>query len=524
MKNILDLAKSIGFKQNEIYPYGNKMAKIEPKSKKNDSKLILVTAQTSNKFGIGKTTVSIGLGDALCLLGHNCLLALREPSMGPVFGVKGGAIGGGKTTIEPQNVINLHFTGDFHAISQANNLLSSIIDNHIYFGNELEIDTTRILHKRCLDINDRSLREIEYKIGDKKIKTGFNITAASEVMAICCLARDINDLKARLGNILVAFSTSGKPIFAKDLHAEEAMTALLIDAMKPNLIMTAAGTPTLVHFGPFANIAHGCNGIVATQTAMSKADYVVTEAGFGSDLGAEKFIDIKCRELGKTPNVVVLVVVVDTTKEHGDGDLKKGFANIKRHIYNLRDEFGLNLVIAINKHKEDSQSDIALLKKLCEAEKVTTIISDGYSRGAKGCKDLAQAVLNACEHHKKCNFTYALDESIENKIINIAQKIYGAKGVNFSKKAKDKIELANSLGFDNFYVNIAKTQFSFTDDKNILGAPADHTLKITDIEIRSGAKMIVAIAGNMMLMPGLARRSAYLEIKVDKNGTIHGIK
>lgn len=524
MKNISDLAKSIGFKQSEIYPYGDKIAKVEPKNKKNDSKLILVTAQTSNKFGIGKTTVSIGLGDALCMLGHDCLLALREPSMGPVFGVKGGAIGGGKTTIEPQNAINLHFTGDFHAISQANNLLSSIIDNHIYFGNELEIDATRILHKRCLDINDRSLREIEYSIGDKKIKTGFNITAASEVMAICCLARDLNDLKSRLGNILVAFSTSGKPIFAKDLHAEEAMTSLLIDAMKPNLIMTAAGTPALVHFGPFANIAHGCNSIIATQTALSTAKYVVTEAGFGSDLGAEKFLDIKCRELEKTPDAVVLVVVVNTTKEHGNGDLEKGFANIKRHIHNLRDEFGLNLVIAINQHKEDSQSDIALLKKLCEAENVTTIISEGYEKGAKGCKDLAQAVLKAYENPKKCRFTYALDESIENKIKNIAQKIYGAKKVTFSEKAKNKIELANSLGFGNFYANIAKTQFSFTDDKNILGAPTDHTLKITDIEIRSGAKMIVAIAGNMMLMPGLAKQSAYLEIKVDKNGAIHGIK
>lgn len=524
MKNISALAKNIGFKQSEIYPYGDKMAKVEPKNKKSDSKLILITAQTSNKFGIGKTTVSIGLGDALCMLGHNCLLALREPSMGPVFGVKGGAIGGGKTTIEPQNEINLHFTGDFHAIGQANNLLSSIIDNHIYFGNDLEIDTTRILHKRCLDINDRSLREIEYSIGNKKIKTGFNITAASEVMAICCLARDINDLKSRLGNILVAFSTRGKPIFAKDLHAEEAMTALLVDAMKPNLIMTAAGTPALVHFGPFANIAHGCNSIIATQTALSTAKYVVTEAGFGSDLGAEKFLDIKCRELGKTPDTVVLVVVVNTTKEHGNGDLENGFANIKRHIHNLKDEFGLNLVIAINRHKEDSQSDIALLKKLCEAENVTTVISDGYEKGANGCKDLAQAVLKACENPKKCHFTYALDESIENKIKNIAQKIYGAKKVTFSKKASDKIKLANSLGFGNCYVNIAKTQFSFTDDKNILGAPTDHTLKITDIEIRSGAKMIVAIAGDMMLMPGLAKQSAYLEIKVDENGAIHGIK
>lgn len=524
MKKLAKIAQKIGFSNDELAFYGNQIAKVSPCNRKNASKLILVTAQTSNKYGIGKTTVSIGLADALSKLNKNCMLALREPSMGPVFGVKGGAIGGGKTTIEPQNEINLHFTGDFHAISQANNLLSSIIDNHIYFGNELNIDTHKILHKRCLDINDRSLRNIEYTIKGQTIKTGFNITAASEVMAICCLARDLNDLKSRLGNILVAFSTNGKPIFAKDLHAEDAMSALLIDAMKPNFIMSAANTPCLVHFGPFANIAHGCNSLVATQTALSKADYVVTEAGFGSDLGAEKFLDIKCRELGKTPNAVVLVVVVDTTKEHGNGDLQKGFANVKRHIHNIKDEFGLNLIVAINRHKSDSAADIALLKKLCEAENVTTIISDGYEKGANGCKDLAINVISACENSKKCHFTYKMNDSIKDKIKKIAQKIYGAKDVSFSPAAEEKIALAENMGCKNFYANIAKTQFSFTDDKNILGAPEGHILKITDVELRCGAKMIVAIAGDMLLMPGLARKSAYLDIGVDNDGKIFGIR
>lgn len=524
MKNITNLAKKIGFMPKEITPLGNQIAKVAPSCRDNHAKLILVTAQTSNKFGIGKTTVSIGLADALSKLKKNCMLALREPSMGPVFGVKGGAIGGGKTTIEPQNEINLHFTGDFHAIAQANNLLSSIIDNHIYFGNELSIDTNHILHKRCLDINDRSLREIEYEIRGKKIKAGFNITAASEVMAICCLARDLDDLKTRLGSILIAFSTSGKPIFAKDLHAEDAMTAILVDAMKPNLVATANGTPALVHLGPFANIAHGCNSIVATQTALSKADYVVTEAGFGSDLGAEKFLDIKCRELGRTPDAVVLVVVADTTKQHGNGDLAKGFENIKRHIHNIKDVFGLNLVIAVNKHKSDSADDIELLKKLCENENVKAIVSDGFLNGAKGCSDLASEVLSACKKTKKCHFAYELNDSIKDKIKKIAQKIYSAKDVQFSHAAETKIALAEKLNFSSHYVNIAKTQFSFTDDKNLLGAPTNHTLKITDIELRCGAKMIVAIAGNMLLMPGLARESAYLEIKVDKNGNITGIK
>lgn len=524
MKNITNIAKKLGFTSEEVSPFGTQIAKVAPKNELHKSKLILVTAQTSNEFGIGKTTISIGLADALFAAGNNCMLALREPSMGPVFGVKGGATGGGKTTIEPQNAINLHFTGDFHAITQANNLLSSIIDNHIYFGNKLSIDAKRILHKRCLDINDRSLRELEYKIRGKKIKTGFNITAASEVMAICCLARNLNDLKTRLGNILVAFSTSGKPIFAKDLHAEDAMTAILVDAMKPNLVTTANGTPALVHFGPFANIAHGCNSIISTQTALSIADYIVTEAGFGSDLGAEKFLDIKCRELGRTPDAVVLVVVVDTTKQHGNGDLAKGFENIKRHIRNIKDEFGLNLVIAINKHKSDSANDIALLKKLCENENVKAIVSDGFLNGAKGCSDLASEVLSACKKTKKCHFAYELNDSIKDKIEKIAQKIYGAKDVQFSHAAETKIVLAEKLNFSSHYVNIAKTQFSFTDNKNVLGAPTDHTLKITDIEIRNGAKMIVAIAGDMVLMPGLARESAYLEIKVDKNGNITGIK
>lgn len=518
------LAKNLGFLPSEIFEYGKNIAKVQPKNTKNNSNLILVTAQTSNKFGIGKTTVSIGLADALNKLGIKCVLALREPSMGPVFGVKGGAIGGGKSVIEPQNEINLYFTGDFHAIAQANNLLSSIIDNHIYFGNQLNIDTNRIVHKRCLDINDRSLREIEYKIKDKTIKTGFNITAASEVMAICCLAKNLTDLKERLGNILVAYSTSGKPIFAKDLFVQDALCSLLTQAMKPNLVSTAEGTPAFVHLGPFANIAHGCNSVVATQTALSVSPYVVTEAGFGSDLGAQKFLDIKCRITGKVPNAVVLVVVVNTTKEHGKGNLEKGFENIKRHISNLKNQFGLNVVVAINKHKTDTKADIDLLYSLCKNEGVDVQIADGFQKGSKGCLDLANAVVKACKKRKHFVPTYNQSNSVCSKIESIATKIYGAKNVEYSPAAKQKIDQAEAMGFGQFDVVIAKTQFSFTDNKNLLGAPKDHTLTITDIEIRSGAKMIVAIAGNMLLMPGLAKQSAYLSIKVDKNGNISGIK
>ncbi len=498
------------------------MQKIEPKYEKN-SKLVLVSAMTSNKTGIGKTTISIGLADAMNLLGHNTVLALREPSMGPVFGIKGGATGGGKASVEPSDEINLHFTGDFHAVAQANNLLASILDNHIFQGNELQVDTNKIFFKRCLDINDRSLRNIEYEINGNKIKTGFNITAASEVMAILSLSKNLTDLKENLGNILVAMSKDGKPIFAKDLHAEEAMTILLKDAIKPNLVYSLGGTKALIHLGPFANIAHGCNSVVATSSAMSMADFCVTEAGFGSDLGAEKFLDIKTRILNKTPDCVVLVVVVKVTKEHGNGDLIAGFENVKKHIQNLRDEFGLNVVVAINQHNDDSEQDLNTLFELCKQEKIETCFAHAFNEGGKGCVELAKKVVKLSSKKSKFKYVYNLEDDIKTKIEKIATKIYGTKEVKYSEIANEKIALANSLNMNNFFVNIAKTQFSFTDDKNKLAAPKDFTFNVSDIEIRSGAKMIVVIAGNMLLMPGLGKKSNYLNMSIDKNGVVKGI-
>ena len=499
------------------------MEKLEPVLTKSDNKLILVTAMTSNKSGIGKTTTSIGLADALNKLGKSATLALREPSMGPVFGIKGGATGGGLAKVEPSDQINLHFTGDFHAVAQANNLLSSIIDNHIFQGNILEIDTSKIFHKRCLDVNDRSLRDIQYEINGQIIKTGFNITAASEVMAIVCLSKSLKELKANLGNILVALNMHGSPVYAKDLHAEEAMTILLKEAIKPNLVHTLEGTPALIHLGPFANIAHGCNSIIATSTALSMSDYCVTEAGFGSDLGAEKFLDIKCNLLQKHPDAVVLVVVVKVTKEHGEGKLEKGFENIKRHIHNIKNVFGLNVVVAINQHIDDSKEDLLKLYSLCKNEGVEVCMAQPYTNGSDGCMELAETVVDLANKSNNFSPVYNVDESIISKIEKIAMNVYGASAVEYSEQALEKIKLANKLDMNNFFVNIAKTQFSFSGDKNLLGAPGNFTLRITDIEIRSGAKMIVAVAGSMLLMPGLGKHSNYLNMKIDDNGNIEGM-
>ena len=498
------------------------MKKVEP-CFDNGGKLILVTAMTSNKSGIGKTTISIGLADALNQIGKKTVLALREPSMGPVFGIKGGATGGGKARVEPSDEINLHFTGDFHAIAQANNLLSSIIDNHIFQGNKLNIDTAKIFHKRCLDVNDRSLREIEYFIRGEKIKTGFNITAASEVMAILSLSGNLKDLKENLGNILVALDKYGNPVYARDLNAHDAMSILLKDAIKPNLVETLEKTKALIHLGPFANIAHGCNSIIATRSALSMGEFCVTEAGFGSDLGAEKFLNIKTRLLNKTPDCVVLVVVVKVTKEHGNGDLVAGFENIKKHIQNLRDVFGLNVVVAINQHGDDSKEDLALLYNLCQNEKVETCFANAFTEGGNGCLDLAQKVVKLANKKNNFKYTYELKDSIKTKIEKIAKLVYGAKVVKYSEIANQKIELANRLNMTDYFVNIAKTQFSFSDDKNKLGVPKDFAFNVSDIEIRSGAKMIVAIAGNMLLMPGLGKTSNYLNMKLNKDGTIEGL-
>lgn len=522
MRDIIKICKKFGFK--DVIPYGRNVVKIEGcKDIDNSGKLILVTAMTSNKMGIGKTTISIALADALNKLKQKTILALREPSMGPVFGIKGGATGGGEAQVCPSDLINLHFTGDFHAVAQANNLLASIIDNHIFFGNELDIDTNKIFFKRCLDLNERSLREFSYNIKDKNIISGFNITAASEVMAILCLSKNLCDLKHNLGDILVALNTKGEPVFAKDLNAQEAMAVLLKDAMLPNAVQTKEGNLALIHLGPFANIAHGCNSVIATDIALKRGKFCVTEAGFGSDLGAEKFINIKCRILNKTPNAVVLVVTLDVVKEHGYGDLVAGFENVKKHINNIKIQFKLPLVVAINKHNKDQDAEIFELQKMCQALNVKAVICEGYKKGSKGAMELAKEVVGCSKEKSSVNFTYDLQDSIKTKIEKIAKNIYGAKKVVYSKTAQEKIGLAERMETNDFFVNIAKTQFSFSDNKELVGAPKNFDFYVSDIEIRSGAKMIVAIAGSMLLMPGLGKNSNYLNINLDKNGKINGI-
>lgn len=521
LKDLRLVAKKYGIKEKQLYFYGGCIAKVENDNKEKKGKLVLVSAMTSNKFGIGKTTVSIGLADALNQLKTKTILALREPSMGPVFGIKGGATGGGKSTLYPSDDINLHFTGDFHAIAQANNLLASIIDNHIFQGNSLKIDTKKVFFKRCLDINDRSLREISYKINEKNVETGFCITAASEVMAIMCLSENLADLKRNLGNILIGLNEEGAPVFARDLHAEEAMTIVLKDAFKPNLVQTMEGTPALVHLGPFANIAHGCNSIVATNFALTHADVCVTEAGFGSDLGAEKFLDIKVDILKKNPDAVVLVIVLKVIKEHGDGSLEKGFENVKKHIEILRDVFGVSLVVAINKHSDDKLEELVTLVELCKQQGVMVEICNPFEDGGTGCLELAKKVTQLFQVQNSYQRCYQLKDDLKTKISKIAKDIYGAKKVVFSEKAKSKLELADT--FQNFYVNIAKTQFSISDKKDLLGCPKNFVFNVSDIEIRSGAKMIVVIAGNIVLMPGLAKKSNYLSMKLTSDGKIEGL-
>ena len=521
--DIKKIAKKAHIKPKDLICYGDNIAKVNNTIGNKTGKLVLVTAMTSNKTGIGKTTISIGLADALNMLHKNAMLALREPSMGPVFGIKGGATGGGLSRIEPSDEINLHFTGDFHAIAQANNLLASIIDNHIFQGNKLGIDVNKIFFKRCIDLNDRSLRQFTYNIGENKITSNFNITAASETMAVLCLSENLQSLKANLGNILVALNKSGKPVYAKDLQAEEAMTILLKDAIKPNLVQTREGTPTLVHLGPFANIAHGCNSVVATRIALTHADYCITEAGFGSDLGAEKFLDIKTDILHKTPDACVLVIVAKVIKEHGKGNMLDGFENVKRHIANLKDKFNLNTVVAINRHADDTNEEIEILKTLCWKANVPAVVANGYAQGGKGCLNLAKLVIRQCEKPKTMNRIYNIRDSIKTKIEKIVTEIYGAKFVQYTELAEQKLALAKKLHCDNFYVNIAKTQFSFSADKNLLGAPTDFTFTITDIEIRTGAKMIVPIAGNMLLMPALGKNSNYQNMTIDEDGNIEGL-
>ena len=538
MKPIEEIAKIIGIENDDLEFYGKYKAKVDLKKiePKKEAKLILVSAINPTPAGEGKTTVSIGLADALNLTGRKTVLALREPSLGPVFGVKGGATGGGYSQVVPMEDINLHFTGDFHAITSANNLLSSLIDNHIFQGNELGINPNKILFNRCMDLNDRALRSVEVGRGKGKKyvphEDHFNITAASEVMSILCLSKDLDDLKNNLSNIMVALDYNNKPIFAKDLKAENAMAILLKDAIKPNLVQTLGQTPSFVHGGPFANIAHGCNTIIATNTALSLGDYVVTEAGFGADLGLEKFIDVKCRRINRHPNCAVIVATIRALKMHGGVEkenialenvnaLRIGSANLKKHINNVKNVFGLNCVVAINRFSTDTPNEIEALKEeispLCDIELIEV-----HSKGGKGAINLAEKVSKLCEKEDNFNYSYDLEDDIKTKITKISQKIYGAKGVIFKDEALESLKVINEAGYDKYPVVIAKTQYSLSDDPKKLNVPTDYEITIRDLGVRSGAKMIVALAGEMLLMPGLSKEPAACKMKIE-DGVIEGL-
>ena len=537
-KLIVEVAKTLGVEEEDLELYGKYKAKINNFKLKPKGKLILVTAINPTSAGEGKTTVSIGLGDGLKLINKNVCLALREPSLGPVFGVKGGATGGGYSQVVPMEDINLHFTGDFHAITSANNLLCSFIDNHIFQGNVLQINPEKIIFNRCLDLNDRALRQIDVAIGGKngvKRPDRFNITAASEIMAILCLSAGLDDLKERLGKILVAYDVNDKPVYAYQLGANNAMTVLLKDAIKPNLVQTLIGTPAIVHGGPFANIAHGCNTIVATKLAMTYADYVVTEAGFGADLGAQKFLDTKCRIANLKPNAVVIVATIKALKLHGGAEktnlqeenitaLKKGLPNLIKHIKNITEVYKLPAVVAINQYLTDTEKEINLVKREAEKLGVKAIISNVWGKGGEGAIDLANEVVELCEKdNSKFEFTYKLNQTIEEKITNIATKIYGAIKVNFSDEAKKTIEDIVATGYDKLPVIIAKTQYSLSDDAKLLGAPEGFEINIKEIQLRGGAGFIVAIAGSMLLMPGLPKVPAGEKMEIDNEAHIKGL-
>lgn len=537
-KKIKEVAKLIGLKSKDLILYGDYKAKINKKIKPTDNKLVLVTAINPTSAGIGKTTVSIGIADALHALGESVCLALREPSLGPVFGVKGGATGGGYSQVIPMADINLHFNGDFHAITSANNLLCSMIDNHIFQGNELNIDPEKILFHRCLDLNDRALRSVTVAQSSKKEtprQDSFTITAASEVMAIMCLSKDLNDLKRRLGNIIVALNKKGKPVYARDLHAHDAMAILLKDAMLPNLVQTLEGTPAIIHLGPFANIAHGCNSINATKLSMSLAKYTITEAGFGADLGAEKFLDLKCRVAGLKPNAVVLVATIQALKLHGGADkndlktedldaLKLGIGNLTRHISIIKNVYKLPLVVTLNKYTTDTQNEVDFVLNTLKDLHVDYAINDAWTYGSKGAIDLAQKVMELCDKdNSSFSYSYNLEDTVEQKIKDVCTRVYGAKSVKFTDKALDSIAVINKLKLNNLPIVIAKTQYSLSDNQKLIGAPTDFEVTIRDIEIRSGAEFLVALAGDMMLMPGLSKTPASVNMKITNSGKISGL-
>lgn len=538
------IAEKLGIPDKYVENYGKYKAKIDYRYLQNelkdnkDAKLILVTAITPTPAGEGKTTTTIGLGDALARLGKNTIITLREPSLGPVFGVKGGAAGGGYAQVVPMEDINLHFTGDFHAVGAANNLLAAMMDNHIHQGNELNIDTRRIVWRRCVDMNDRQLRHIVDGLGGRTEgvvrEDGFDITVASEIMAIFCLSNDIMELKENLSKIIVAYTREGNPVTAGQLKAEGAMAALLKEALKPNLVQTLEGTPAFIHGGPFANIAHGCNSVIATKMASKLSDYTVTEAGFGADLGAEKFIGIKCRKTGLRPNAVVIVASVRALKHHGEVKkadlgkenleaLDKGLPNLLKHVENVTQKFKIPAVVAINKFPTDTEAELNLIKERCSELGVNVALSEVWGKGGAGGKELAEEVIRLAEKESSMEFPYTDEMSIKEKIEAITTKIYGAESVEYSKKADKEIENLEKLGFGNLPICMAKTQYSLTDDPKVIGRPAGFKIIIRDITISAGAGFIVALTGEIMKMPGLPRVPSAENIDVDIDGKIKGL-
>lgn len=541
LDEINKIAEKLEIKEEDIEQYGKYKAKIsneiyEKNKSKNNGKLILVTAISPTPLGEGKTTVSIAIADGLRKIGEKSILTLREPSLGPVFGIKGGATGGGKVQIAPMEDINLHFTGDIHAITSANNLLSAMIDNHIYFGNELGFE--KVVWKRCLDLNDRQLRKVETGLsGESKIVPridNFDITVASEIMAVLCLAENLKDLKQKLGNIIIGYNKKEEPIYVKQLKAEGAMTVLLKDAIKPNLVQTLEHTPALVHGGPFANIAHGCNSVIATKTALKLADYTVTEAGFGADLGAEKFLDIKCRKTGLKPDAVVIVATIKAIKYHGGVEkekiqeeniegIEKGIDNLYKHIDNIKNKFGLNVIVALNKYASDTEKEIEYIKEKLANKNIELSVVEGWAKGGDGAIDIANKLVKLSQQPNEFKYIYNDSDSIKEKILKIAKNIYYAKDVKYSEEAEKQIENIEKMGYAKLPICIAKTQYSFSDDPKNLECKDDYNINVRGVELKNGAGFVVVLAGKIMTMPGLPKVPAAESIDIDEDGEIVGI-
>lgn len=541
LDEINKIAEKLEIKEEDIEQYGKYKAKIsneiyEKNKSKNNGKLILVTAISPTPLGEGKTTVSIAIADGLRKIGKKSILTLREPSLGPVFGIKGGATGGGKVQIAPMEDINLHFTGDIHAITSANNLLSAMIDNHIYFGNELGFE--KVVWKRCLDLNDRQLRKVETGLsGESKIVPridNFDITVASEIMAVLCLAENLKDLKQKLGNIIIGYNKKEEPIYVKQLKAEGAMTVLLKDAIKPNLVQTLEHTPALVHGGPFANIAHGCNSVIATKTALKLADYTITEAGFGADLGAEKFLDIKCRKTGLKPDAVVIVATIKAIKYHGGVEkekiqeeniegIEKGIDNLYKHIDNIKNKFGLNVIVALNKYASDTEKEIEYIKEKLANKNIELSVVEGWAKGGDGAIDIANKLVKLSQQPNEFKYIYNDSDSIKEKILKIARNIYYAKDVKYSEEAEKQIENIEKMGYAKLPICIAKTQYSFSDDPKNLECKDDYNINVRGVELKNGAGFVVVLAGKIMTMPGLPKVPAAESIDIDEDGEIVGI-